>query len=26
MHNVFEEGESLTWFGINAGVVIPFGN
>ncbi len=26
MHNVFDEGESLTWFGINAGVVIPFGN
>ena len=25
MHNVFEEGESLTWFGINASVVIPFG-
>ncbi len=24
LHNVFAEGESLTWFGINAGVVIPF--
>lgn len=23
-HNVFAEGESLSWFGINAGVVIPF--
>lgn len=24
LHNVFSEGESLSWFGINAGVVIPF--
>jgi len=24
LHNIFAEGESLSWIGINAGVVIPF--
>jgi outer membrane protein W len=24
MHNIFADGQTLSWFGINAGVIIPF--